>query len=125
MNGDSISSSLQYLKMLEESISIGAKSLSSTRDGNESRSSLWTLHMFRLYAILALGYLCIVLQGYDGSLMPSINAMVSVHEHECTLSFRVSTNCVCFNLDSLNISSITDCKLATEERVIEHRVIRY
>lgn len=32
--------------------------------------------MFQLYAILSLGYLCIVLQGYDGALMTSINAMV-------------------------------------------------
>ncbi|KAI5457552.1 general substrate transporter [Mariannaea sp. PMI_226] len=31
--------------------------------------------MFRLYGILLLGYLCIVLQGYDGSLMGAINAM--------------------------------------------------
>lgn len=46
-------------------------------DGEESRLSLWTSHMARLYAVLALGYLCIVFQGYDGSLMPSINAMVS------------------------------------------------
>lgn len=46
-------------------------------DGEESRLSLWTSHMYRLYAVLALGYLCIVFQGYDGSLMPSINAMVS------------------------------------------------
>lgn len=34
--------------------------------------------MFRLYGILLLGYLCIILQGYDGSLMPAINAMVRI-----------------------------------------------
>lgn len=55
-------------------------SLSSmSHDGEESRLSLWTSHMYRLYAILALGYLCIVFQGYDGSLMSSINAMVSLN----------------------------------------------
>lgn len=46
------------------------------RDVQETRPSLWTRHMFRLYGILTLGYLCIVLQGYDGSLMGAINAMV-------------------------------------------------
>lgn len=40
------------------------------------RPKLWTKRMFRLYGILLLGYLCIVLQGYDGSLMGAINAMV-------------------------------------------------
>ncbi|OKL60246.1 hypothetical protein UA08_04577 [Talaromyces atroroseus] len=47
----------------------------------ESNSSLWTRHMFRLYAILSLGYLCIVLQGYDGALMTSINAMPQYQEY--------------------------------------------
>jgi hypothetical protein len=40
--------------------------------------ALFTRRMFRLYAILSLGYMCIVLQGYDGSLMGAINAMVSL-----------------------------------------------
>lgn len=51
-------------------------SFSSPPHGDEPQPSLWTSHMYRLYGILALGYLCIVFQGYDGSLMPSINAMV-------------------------------------------------
>lgn len=42
----------------------------------EATPKLWTKRMFRLYGILLLGYLCIVLQGYDGSLMGAINAMV-------------------------------------------------
>lgn len=42
----------------------------------EAKPQLWTKRMFRLYGILLLGYLCIVLQGYDGSLMGAINAMV-------------------------------------------------
>lgn len=42
----------------------------------EARPQLWTRCMFRLYGVLVLGYLCIVLQGYDGSLMGAINAMV-------------------------------------------------
>ncbi len=41
-----------------------------------AQPKLWTRRMFRLYGILLLGYLCIVLQGYDGSLMGAINAMV-------------------------------------------------
>ncbi|KAK5995400.1 Lactose permease [Cladobotryum mycophilum] len=41
----------------------------------EAKPKLWTRRMFRLYSILLLGYLCIVLQGYDGSLMGAINAM--------------------------------------------------
>lgn len=44
----------------------------------DTRPNLWTRRMFRLYGILTLGYLCIVLQGYDGSLMGAINAMVCV-----------------------------------------------
>lgn len=65
--------------MQDDSISVVHKSSHSSisPDGEESRLSLWTSHMYRLYAVLALGYLCIVFQGYDGSLMPSINAMVS------------------------------------------------
>jgi hypothetical protein len=48
------------------------------RDVQEIQPSLWTKHMFHLYGILILGYLCIVLQGYDGSLMGAINAMVNI-----------------------------------------------
>lgn len=43
----------------------------------QAPQSLFTWRMFKLYAILSLGYMCIVLQGYDGSLMGAINAMVS------------------------------------------------
>lgn len=42
------------------------------------RPNLWTKRMFRLYGILLLGYMCIILQGYDGSLMGAINDMVCV-----------------------------------------------
>lgn len=41
--------------------------------------ALFTWRMLKLYAILSLGYMCIVLQGYDGSLMGAINDMVSPH----------------------------------------------
>lgn len=34
-----------------------------------SDDSPWTLSMFRLYAVLALAYLCGCLNGFDGSLM--------------------------------------------------------
>lgn len=46
--------------------------------GDGATPKLWTRRMFRLYGILLLGYLCIVLQGFDGSLMPAINVMVSL-----------------------------------------------
>jgi hypothetical protein len=42
----------------------------------DARPKMWTKRMLRLYAILTLGYLCIILQGFDGSLMGAINAMV-------------------------------------------------
>jgi hypothetical protein len=58
-----------------EAVSV-EKAIQIDRDVQETRPSLWTGHMFRLYGILTLGYLCIVLQGYDGSLMGAINAMV-------------------------------------------------
>lgn len=47
---------------------------------DEAKPKPWTKRMFRLYGILLLGYLCIVLQGYDGSLMGAINAMVRIYE---------------------------------------------
>jgi len=37
--------------------------------------SPWTASMFRLYGVLAIAYLCGCLNGFDGSLMGSINAM--------------------------------------------------
>lgn len=37
--------------------------------------SPWTSSMFRLYGCLAIAYLCGCLNGYDGSLMGSLNAM--------------------------------------------------
>lgn len=40
------------------------------------RPKALTRRMLRLYGILVLGYMCIILQGYDGSLMPAINGMV-------------------------------------------------
>lgn len=45
-----------------------------------------TRRMFRLYGILVLGYMCIILQGYDGSLMPAINGMVSPLTSYCLVS---------------------------------------
>lgn len=52
--------------------------LQAVGDAENVRPSLFTWRMFKLYAILSLGYMCIVLQGYDGSLMGAINAMVSL-----------------------------------------------
>jgi hypothetical protein len=52
----------------------------------EAKPKLWTKRMFRLYGILLLGYLCIVLQGYDGSLMGAINAMVRINAFVALMS---------------------------------------
>lgn len=48
----------------------------------ESATEMENLHpspttpaMLKLYLILSIGYFCIILQGYDGSLMGAINAM--------------------------------------------------
>ncbi|RLM00075.1 hypothetical protein CFD26_105778 [Aspergillus turcosus] len=40
-----------------------------------AKYSPWTLSMFRLYGCLTIAYLCGCLNGYDGSLMGSLNAM--------------------------------------------------
>ncbi|KAK9475180.1 putative lactose permease [Dipodascopsis tothii] len=44
------------------------------------KPSPWTARMFRLYACLAVSYMAATLNGYDGSLMSSINAMTSYQE---------------------------------------------
>jgi hypothetical protein len=49
------------------------------RPAEQAPQALFTRRMFKLYAILSLGYMCIVLQGYDGSLMGAINDMVSLY----------------------------------------------
>ncbi|EEA20471.1 hypothetical protein TMatcc_000452 [Talaromyces marneffei ATCC 18224] len=89
--------------MQDDSISVVQKSSHSSPDGEESRSSLWTSHMYRLYAVLALGYLCIVFQGYDGSLMPSINAMPQYQQYYGLKSAGSSTGLVfaIYNIGSL------------------------
>lgn len=42
-----------------------------------AKYSPWTPSMFRLYGCLTIAYLCGCLNGYDGSLMGSLNAMQS------------------------------------------------
>lgn len=42
-----------------------------------ARYSPWTPSLLRLYGCLLIGYLCGCLNGYDGSLMGSLNAMQS------------------------------------------------
>ena len=44
-------------------------------DVETTRPSATTPAMLKLYLILSVGYFCIILQGYDGSLMGAINAM--------------------------------------------------
>jgi hypothetical protein len=46
-----------------------------------AKSQLWTKGMFRLYCVMFIGYLCIVLQGFDGSLMGAINAMPQYQQY--------------------------------------------
>jgi hypothetical protein len=45
------------------------------------RPSATTPAMFKLYLILSIGYFCIILQGYDGSLMGGINALPQYLEY--------------------------------------------
>ncbi|KAL2849945.1 general substrate transporter [Aspergillus pseudoustus] len=49
-------------------------------DALNSKYSPWTWSMIRLYILLLVPYLCGTLNGYDGSLMGSINAMTSYQE---------------------------------------------
>ena len=46
-------------------------------DVERNKPSPWTASMFRLYACLAIAYLCGCLNGYDGSLMGGLNALPS------------------------------------------------
>lgn len=44
-------------------------------DALRAKCNPWTWHMFRLYGVLSIGYLCACLNGYDGSLMGGLNDM--------------------------------------------------
>jgi len=46
-----------------------------------ARYSPWTKSMFRLYGVLAVAYLCGCLNGYDGSLMGGLNALVNYQHY--------------------------------------------
>lgn len=46
-----------------------------TTEVDDLHPSPTTPAMLKLYLILSIGYFCIILQGYDGSLMGAINAM--------------------------------------------------
>lgn len=59
------------------------------------RPNLWTKRMFRLYGILLLGYMCIILQGYDGSLMGAINDMVCVPSLMRSLPILAASLTIC------------------------------
>jgi hypothetical protein len=52
-----------------------------SRDVEESHPSATSPYMLKLYAILSVGYFCIILQGYDSSLMGAINAMPQYLEY--------------------------------------------
>ena len=50
-------------------------------DTEQQHYSPWTSSMFRLYAVLWVGYLCGCLNGFDGSLMGGINAMTEYQNY--------------------------------------------
>lgn len=41
----------------------------------DAKPKAFSMPMVRLFAVLLSGYFCIILQGFDGSLMGAINAM--------------------------------------------------
>jgi hypothetical protein len=45
------------------------------REVQEAHPKAYSYEMLRLLAVLLVGYFCIILQGFDGSLMGAINAM--------------------------------------------------
>lgn len=50
-------------------------------DTEQQNYSPWTMHMWRLYAVLWVAYLCGCLNGYDGSLMGGVNAMTEYQNY--------------------------------------------
>ena len=52
-----------------------------SQEAATAKPSLWTASMFRLYGLLSLGYMCVILCGYDGSLMGGINAMTQYQDY--------------------------------------------
>jgi hypothetical protein len=48
---------------------------------DEARYSPWAPHMWKLYAVLWVAYLCGCLNGFDGSLMGGINAMTTYQDY--------------------------------------------
>ncbi|KAH8697391.1 putative MFS monosaccharide transporter [Talaromyces proteolyticus] len=87
----------------EKDISSDKSLVRIVKENENAQPALWTPRMFRLYAILSLGYLCIVLQGYDGSLMGAINAMPQYQHYFGLKSASPSTGLVfaIFNIGSL------------------------
>ncbi|KAL3463526.1 general substrate transporter [Aspergillus heterothallicus] len=72
-------------------------------DALNGKYSPWTWNMFRLYIILIVPYLCGTLNGYDGSLMGSINAMTTYQEFFNMSSAGSSTGLVfaIYNIGSI------------------------
>ena len=54
---------------------LGDQLMTIADDVIDSHPSGTSMYMMRLYAILSVGYFCIILQGYDSSLMGAINAV--------------------------------------------------
>ncbi|KAH0834381.1 Lactose permease [Fonsecaea pedrosoi] len=63
-------------------------------DIQDVKPSATTPAMFKLYLILSIGYFCIILQGYDGSLMGAINAMPQYLDYYGLKSASSSTGLV-------------------------------
>ncbi|KAK9480266.1 putative lactose permease [Lipomyces japonicus] len=63
-----------------ENVDTHVPGLALHQDSENEKQSPWTASMFRLYAVLVVSYLCSALNGYDGSLMGSINAMTAYQD---------------------------------------------
>ncbi|GFF96059.1 lactose permease [Aspergillus lentulus] len=61
---------------------------------DQTKYSLWTLSMLRLYGCLVIGYLCATVNGFDGAVMGGINAMVSYQKYFHMASASSSTGII-------------------------------
>lgn len=65
----------------KEKIGLTGEALQLSDDVDATKQSPWTRSMFRLYGVLAVAYLCGCLNGYDGSLMGGLNALVNYQHY--------------------------------------------
>lgn len=62
-------------------VGLAGEALQLSDNFDATKYSPWTKSMFRLYGVLAVSYLCGCLNGYDGSLMGGLNAMVNYQKY--------------------------------------------